>query len=99
MAKVSKKEVQKIANLSRLRLEGEELTKLTENFNQILDFVKEIGQVDTTGVTAMTHPLDNVNVLRSDEVRPSIETKTIESIAPEFKDRFFVVPKVIEEES
>lgn len=95
---VSEKEVQKIAHLSKLNLEGDELQKLTGDFNQILEFVAQVDEVDTSGVKPMAHVLDHANVRREDIAAESLAIDDIRKMAPKFEAGYFVVPKVIDAE-
>lgn len=97
--KISAEEVQKIAHLSRLNLEGEELEGLTKDFNQILDFVDQISEAETENVEPLHHVLDLQDVARKDEPGESLASETVKSIAPEFSAGYFVVPKVVDAES
>ncbi len=96
---VSAAEVQKIAHLSRLSLEGEELEGLTRDFNQILDFVDQIGEANTDNIEPLHHVLDLQDVARGDEPGKSFTGDEVKSIAPDFSAGYFVVPKVIDAES
>lgn len=95
---ISAEEVKKIAALSKLRLEGDELAKLAHDFNGILDFVAQIKEVNTEGAPALDHPLGHTNAWRSDDSEPSINQEAIRAFAPKFEAGFFVVPRVIETE-
>jgi len=93
---VNEKEVQKIAHLSKIKLEGEELHTLTEDFNQILQFVNQIEKVNTEGIKPLLHVLNLENRVRADEPGQSLSNNEVKTIAPEFNAGFIVVPKVIE---
>ena len=95
---ISVAEVQKIASLSKLRLEGSELEKMAHDFNGILDFVAQIKTADTQGAPALDHPLGHTNAAREDKPIPSIDQEAIRRSAPKFEAGFFVVPRVIETE-
>lgn len=89
-------EVQKIASLSKLRLEGDELEKMAHDFNGILGFVAQIKEADTNGAPAIDHPLGLTNSSREDIPEASIGQDAIREFAPKFESGFFVVPRVIE---
>lgn len=91
-------EVQKIASLSKLRLEGSELEKMAHDFNGILDFVAQIKEADTSGAHVLDHPLGHTNAWREDKSETSIDQDAIRAFAPKFEAGFFVVPRVIETE-
>jgi aspartyl-tRNA(Asn)/glutamyl-tRNA(Gln) amidotransferase subunit C len=95
---ISVAEVQKIASLSKLRLEGPELEKMATDFNGILDFVAQIKAADVAGAPALDHPLGHVNADRDDKPTASIDQDAIRKFAPKFEAGFFVVPRVIETE-
>ncbi|MCB1146213.1 MAG: Asp-tRNA(Asn)/Glu-tRNA(Gln) amidotransferase subunit GatC [Leptospiraceae bacterium] len=93
---VNKDEVKKIAGLARLRLEGDELEKLTKDFNGILDFVAQINEVDTSQARPFDHVLDSVNIFREDKPHSVITEEDIRKIAPKTEAGYIVVPRVIE---
>ncbi len=93
---VSAAEVQRIAHLSKLNLDGSELEKLTEDFNQILGFVAQIREVNVEGVPAFEHALGLENVRREDDTAAELTHEDIRSIAPRFEAGYIVVPQVIE---
>lgn len=65
---MDKKEVEKIYNLSNLSLEGRDLELMTEKFNQVLDFIEGIFDVDTEGVPMTESIYNHKAVFREDEV-------------------------------
>ncbi|MDH5716096.1 MAG: Asp-tRNA(Asn)/Glu-tRNA(Gln) amidotransferase subunit GatC [Spirochaetia bacterium] len=96
---VSLNEVQKIAKLSKLRLEGQELENMAKDFNQIIQFIKQIETVDTSNVKPMEHVLEHTNVRRDDIAQQSLPPETVKNMAPSYEAGFFIVPKVIETEN
>ena len=99
-AKVTVKEVERVAELAHLELAPEETGRMLQDLNAILDYVAELSELDTTGVA----PLASVTELgnapaptpRVDQVVPSLDRATVMSQAPESNGAFFKVPKVIE---
>ena len=89
-------EVEHVARLARLRLTDEEKTKLTEDLNVILDQFEILQRLDTTGVPPMAHVLAQTNVLREDVCRPSLPRESFLRQAPEAREEFFVVPRVVD---
>jgi aspartyl-tRNA(Asn)/glutamyl-tRNA(Gln) amidotransferase subunit C len=61
----------------------------------MIQFVEKLNELDTTGVPPLLHMSDNVNVLRKDEVKGSIERGEGLKNAPVQDGVFFKVPKVI----
>ena len=87
--------VKKIANLSKINLSDKELENLKHELNKILDWVDDLKKVDTTKVEPMLSVFNENMKMREDKVA-STKTDEILSNAPEKKENFFVVPKVIE---
>ncbi len=89
-------EVEHVARLARLRLTEDEKTSLTESLNVILQQFEILQGLDTSAVEPMARPLDQHNVLRDDVSRPSLPRDEFLSQAPEGRDEFFVVPRVVD---
>ena len=87
--------VKKIANLSKINLSDAELENLKYELNKILDWVDDLKKIDTSQVEPMLSVFDENMKMREDKVE---QTKSDEILlnAPEKKENFFVVPKVIE---
>jgi len=97
MPKLSKEEIAHIAKLSRLKLTDEEVARYSDQLSDVLEYVGQLGEVETDNVP----PLNNVTGLSNVYVEDKVETSgiTAEDIAknaPEFKDGTFVVPGVFE---
>ena len=87
--------VKKIANLSKINLSEKESENLKHELNKILDWVDDLKKVDTNMVEPMLSVFNENIKMREDKVEPT-KTDEILSNAPEKKENFFVVPKVIE---
>jgi aspartyl-tRNA(Asn)/glutamyl-tRNA(Gln) amidotransferase subunit C len=96
MPRLSLAEVEHVALLSRLRLTEDEKTRFTEDLNVILTQFEILQQVDTEGVPPTHHAMTLENVFREDETRPSLPREEVVREAPEARDEFFVVPRVVE---
>lgn len=94
---ITKEEVEKVARLARLELTEVEKTAFTKQLSQILTHVETLKQYDTAGVEPTATVLEQVNVFRPDEVRPSLPVERALANAPASAGGFFVVPKIIEE--
>ena len=70
--KVSEKEVEKIASLSRLSLSKEELVSHTEDMNNILDYMDLLNEIDTEGVAELVNVHDMKSPLREDKFEESL---------------------------
>jgi len=93
---ISKEDVQYIAGLARIHLDQSESGKLTEDLEKILGYVGKLGDLDLKAVAPTSHAMALKNVFRNDEVRPSLDQKTVLTNAPEQLRGSFKVPQVIE---
>lgn len=96
MSAISRNEVEYVAKLARLNLTEEEAVKYTEQLNSILEFAGKLNELDTNHVPPTSHVLDVSNVMRDDEVRPSVERAEALRNAPDEEDGQFKVPAVME---
>lgn len=94
---ISREEILKLAELARLRLSEEEITSLQRDLDQMLEYVRQLQQVDTEGVEPMSHSIDLNSIMRADEVKPSLPVEEALKNAPARVDDFFAVPKVIDQ--
>ena len=92
---VTKKDVEYIAELARLKFKDEELEKFTEQLNEILSYVEKLNELDTSNVEPLSHPVEGSNVFREDIVKHSIDREEALKNAPDRNELFFKVPKVI----
>lgn len=98
---VDRETVAKIARLARIDMDDAALDRLAPEFNAILGFVEQLGQVDTRGVEPMTAVIPNTLRLRDDVVDADpltgggVRDKVLAN-APSAEHGFFAVPKVIE---
>ena len=93
--KITKAEVAHVAKLARLSFSEEEMGLFTEQLNQILLYMEKLNELDTQNVKPTYHALELTNVVREDEVRPSLPTEKILANAPQADKDMFVVPRVI----
>ncbi len=92
---VTKKDVEYIADLARLKFNEDELEKFTGQLNEILSYVEKLNELDTSNVEPLSHPVEGSNVFREDIVKPSIDREEALKNAPDKNELFFKVPKVI----
>lgn len=93
--------VAKIASLARIKMTDKELDRMAPELSGILDWVEQLGEVDTSQVEPMTAVIPNTLRLRADEVDADPKTggnrrDDILANAPVAEHGFFGVPKVIE---
>ena len=88
-------DVEKIAELARLRITDQEKDKFTEQLNIILEYMNKLNEVDTTNVEPLSHPLELYNVFREDKIEDSLPVEKVLENAPAKTKKYFKVPKVI----
>jgi aspartyl-tRNA(Asn)/glutamyl-tRNA(Gln) amidotransferase subunit C len=87
---------QRIPALARHTITEAQAAATAAQLNDIFAMIEKIGQVDTTGVAPMSHPLDGVQRLREDVVEPLADRAELMKNAPAQEDGLFLVPRVIE---
>jgi aspartyl-tRNA(Asn)/glutamyl-tRNA(Gln) amidotransferase subunit C len=95
--RISRADVEHVATLARLALSTEEVEQLTEQLGVILDHAEDVAALDLDGVEPTAHPLPLSNVLRSDDVRPTLDRDEVLAQAPEAEDGRFRVPRILGE--
>lgn len=88
--------VRRIAHLSRIAVEDDEVERLRHEVNAILAFVEELSSVDVEGVEPLTSVLPMQMKKRADVVTDGAIKNDILANAPAREDHYFVVPKVVE---
>jgi aspartyl-tRNA(Asn)/glutamyl-tRNA(Gln) amidotransferase subunit C len=89
-------DVKYVAHLARLSLSPEEEQKIGEQLGHILGYIEKLKEVDVTGVEPTAHAFPLVNVVRPDEVRPSMSQEDALRNAPAHANGLFIVPKILE---
>ena len=92
---VTRKDVEHIAELARLKFADSEIDGYTNQLNEILNYIEKLNELDTENIEPLSHPVEAFNVFREDEVKPSISTEEALKNGPEKDEQFFKVPKVI----
>ena len=95
--RITREDVAHVADLARLTLSDEELDRFTDQLAAVLDHARDVEALDTAGVPPTAHPLPLHNVLREDEVRPSLDRDEVLSQAPASEGGRFAVPPVLGE--
>lgn len=89
-------DVRYVAQLARLALSEDEVTKFQGQLGHILSYVEQLKEVDVTGVEPTAHAQQVTNVFRADASRPGLEHAAALANAPRAANGLIVVPKVIE---
>jgi aspartyl-tRNA(Asn)/glutamyl-tRNA(Gln) amidotransferase subunit C len=93
---VDEKTVRRIARLARIKITDAEAKSLEGELSGILNWVEQLGEVDTSAVEPMTRVVAQKLKQRKDEVTDGDIADAIVRNAPMVDDHFFVVPKVVE---
>jgi len=86
----------KVAHLARIRVEEEALPALASEFNAILGFIEQLSEVDVEGVEPMVSVTPMRLKRRQDVVTDGNRQDEILSNAPDAREGFFAVAKVVE---
>ncbi len=86
----------KVAKLARIKVEDDQLPALAEEFNRILGFIEQLGEVDVEGVEPMTSVTPQRLKRREDVVTDGDYQAKVLANAPDAREGFFAVPKVVE---
>ena len=87
--------VRKVAKLSCLELNEEELHAMKQQISDILDYVEQLAKISTDGVKPTSHVHGVTNAFRNDVVKDSLPVNTVRDMAPDFRNGSFCVPKII----
>ena len=97
MTKISKEEVQKVAQLARLELNVNEINNHAEQLEKILNYIRQLEKINTDDVTCTTRAIEVINVFRKDEKKNFDSTEELLELGPSREDKYFKVPKIINE--
>jgi aspartyl-tRNA(Asn)/glutamyl-tRNA(Gln) amidotransferase subunit C len=88
-------DVERVAALARLALTDEEKSTYRRQLARILDYARQVSELDTSGVPPTASVLDAALVLRADEVRPSLGPAVALANAPDPASGLFRVPRML----
>ena len=95
--KITDEQLTHLESLARIALEPGERDSLREDLSRILGYFEQLAELDTEGVEEMVRPVASENVLRHDEVRPSLPRSVVLDLAVESDDGFLKVPRTVDE--
>jgi aspartyl-tRNA(Asn)/glutamyl-tRNA(Gln) amidotransferase subunit C len=91
-------DIEHVARLARLELSDDEKARLRDQLGVILEAAAKVSEVATDDVPPTAYAIPRSNVLRPDEITPSLTVEEVLSNAPEVEDDRFKVPRVVEVE-
>ena len=97
MPSITPAEVLHVARLARLELSEAELETMRAQLTSILTYIDRLKALDVTGVEPTSHAVPLVNVMRDDEVVPSLPPEEMLRNAPDRVGELFRVPRIIED--
>jgi aspartyl-tRNA(Asn)/glutamyl-tRNA(Gln) amidotransferase subunit C len=91
---ISREEVEHVARLARLHFDEDELARLQAELGQIIDYVRQLAELDLSGLEPTSHAVPLKNVLRPDE--PAVGLTQADAVAngPDVERGQFVVPRI-----
>lgn len=96
MSRISKEDVLRVADLSRLTFNDEEIEKLTTELDAIIGFAEQLSELDTTNVEPTSHVLEIRNVMREDVAEPGLPREEVLKNVPDHEDGQIRVPATFE---
>ena len=93
---IERQEIEKLATLARIAIDDSTINEVSQRLSSVLALVNQLQAADTTGVNAMSHPMQAVQRLREDEVTELNQREALQTVAPDTENGLFLVPKVIE---
>ncbi|MCI7478330.1 MAG: Asp-tRNA(Asn)/Glu-tRNA(Gln) amidotransferase subunit GatC [Selenomonadales bacterium] len=94
--KVTKKDLENVAVLSRLAIPADKEEQYTNQLNDVLTYMENLNSINTDDVQPIAHVLPISNVFRDDVVKESLDRDLALSNAPLKDDGYFKVPKILE---
>lgn len=93
---IDKETARRVAKLARIKVEDDALPALAHEFNAILGFVEQLTEVDVEGVEPMVSVTPMRLKRREDVVNDGNQQDKVLANAPDAREGFFAVPKVVE---
>jgi aspartyl-tRNA(Asn)/glutamyl-tRNA(Gln) amidotransferase subunit C len=94
--KIDHESLKKIAHLAKLHVKPEEEAALLTSMDNVLTWMEQLNEIDTTNVEPLTHIMDEVNRWREDRGNNSLSREAAVANAPSQDGTYIKVPKVIE---
>ena len=95
---LNKEQVERVAQLARLKLTDTEKEAMRSQLSNILDYIDMLSEVDVRDVPPTAQVTDLFNIMRLDEVRPSLPREEVLSNAPDQQSGMFRVKAIFDEE-
>ena len=96
-ARLTRQDAAYVARLARIELSEDELDRYAGQLADVLEHAAAVSALDTEGVAPTSHPLPLRNVMRDDEVQPSLDRQEVLAEAPAAEEGRFRVPRILGE--
>ncbi len=93
--KLDKNTVKRIADLSKLEFTSDETTAILKDMNQMLEFIDQLKELDTTNIDPLIHMTEDENILREDDAITGASQQEALKNAPSKDSTYFKIPKVL----
>lgn len=94
--KITDELINYVAELSRLSLSKEEAEKAKGDLSDILDYMEKLNGLNTEGVAELSHPFEDTNRFREDQVTNADQREAMLSNAPDRRESYFKVFRTVE---
>lgn len=95
MMEVNDELVDKLANLARLKFDGDEKQSIKSDLEKMIGFIKKLDELDTNKAEPLLHITPNVNIFREDTVQGAVSNDSALQNAARSAPPYFIVPQVI----
>ncbi|MDO4781473.1 MAG: Asp-tRNA(Asn)/Glu-tRNA(Gln) amidotransferase subunit GatC [Candidatus Saccharibacteria bacterium] len=95
MTTISNDDVQRLASLSGLQLADDEAAGLRQDLDNIVGYIQQLSELDTTGVEPTYQVTGLENVWRDDEVEAGVPADELLALAPDHQQHQVKVPQVL----
>jgi aspartyl-tRNA(Asn)/glutamyl-tRNA(Gln) amidotransferase subunit C len=89
-------DIDHVAKLARIKLTKDEAARFSTQFSRLFEFIEELKQLDVTAIPATAQVIPLHNVLRDDEIEPSLPRDVVLENAPDRDGPFFKTPRILE---
>ena len=89
-------DVKYVAHLARISLSPAEEQKIGAQLGNILGYIEKLRELDVSNVQPTAHAVPLINVVRADEIQPSLSNEDALRNAPAQANGLFLVPKIVE---
>ena len=89
-------DLQHVVKLARIELSLEEEQRIGPQLSEIIQYVEKLNELDVDKIEPTAHAVQLTNVLREDQLRPSLSQDDAMRNAPKSAKGLFVVPKIVE---